>query len=156
MRKRNLFVIGIIIISVLLSTGCNNSKSSNNGAKEENIPSDGDINSASYCNTDIPIYDINSQEIGSITCFNYSLPIDNYILYSKLPNNHVDEITEMEYHLYDIDTKEDYPLSTINGWYYEETYDTVNIDDQAICRQDTPYDPHQLNSNCPQRKAYFW
>lgn len=146
MRKRNLFVIGIIIISVLLSTGCNNSNSSNDRAKEENIPSDGDINFASYCNTDIPIYDINNQEIGSITCFNYSLLIDNYILYSKLPNNNVDEITEMEYYLYDIDTKEDYPLSTINDWYYEETYETVNVDNHLYMSVSTGEYTNRENS----------
>lgn len=146
MRKRNLFVIGIIIISVFLSTGCNNSNSSNDRAKEENIPSDGDINFASYCNTDIPIYDINNQEIGSITCFNYSLLIDNYILYSKLPNNNVDEITEMEYYLYDIDTKEDYPLSTINDWYYEETYETVNVDNHLYMSVSTGEYTNRENS----------
>lgn len=126
MRKYNLFVSVITVISLFLFTGCNNSNLSDAG-KEDKEPV-GDIMSMSYHNTEIPIYDMTSQEIGSITCFNYSLLIDNYILYSKLPKNNVDEITEMEYHLYDIDTKEDYPLSTISGWYYEATYEAVNID----------------------------
>lgn len=126
MRKYNLFVSVITVISLFLFTGCNNSNLSDAG-KEDKEPV-GDIMSMSYHNTEIPIYDMTSQEIGSITCFNYSLLIDNYILYSKLPKNNVYEITEMEYHLYDIDTKEDYPLSTISGWYYEATYEAVNID----------------------------
>lgn len=146
MRKHNFFAIGIMIISMLLSTGCNNSKSSNGGTKEESIQSDTDINFDLYYNTDIPIYDINSREIGSITCFNYSLLVDKYILYSKLPKNNVEKITEIEYHLYDIDTKEDYLLSTIRDWYYEETYEAVSIDDHLYISVSTGEYANRENS----------
>ncbi|MDE5946157.1 MAG: hypothetical protein K2G63_02445 [Oscillospiraceae bacterium] len=65
-------------------------------------------------NTDIPIYDINSQEIGSICCYQYSSLVNNNIFYTKLPESPAKDVDSLEYWLYNIDTKENNYLGTVD------------------------------------------
>ncbi len=126
MRKHKLFAVNVIIAGVFFITGCGDLKLNSDNSENIGIGIDFTIS-----NTDIPIYDINSKEIGCINCYGFSFLVDNYILYDKLPKNNVDEITELEYYLYDIDTKESFLLSTISDWYYEATLESVNIDNHV-------------------------
>ncbi len=86
------------------------------------------INS-NYQNTIVPIYNMNNQEIGSICAFQYSMLVGNSILYTKLPESTSNSLSKLEYWLYNIDTKKDHKLGTVNDWMYEATYETIVIGD---------------------------
>lgn len=82
-------------------------------------------------NIELPIFDKDHQKIGSITCFNYSVLTDQGLLYSKIPENAPPSATpsELEYHLYNIDSGEDHLLGTVRDWIYEASYEAVEKDD---------------------------
>lgn len=84
-------------------------------------------------NTKISIYDVNNREIGSIECYQYSILAGSCILYNRLtkkyPEAFVGGVDEVEYHMYDIETKKDYKLSTIKDWGYEESHEAIIKDD---------------------------
>ena len=148
MRKKNILCLSLAII-LLLSGGCNvisevgdlkNPGADPNPGGENKVitdtdPSDSDPNAAPedfipVTNTDIPIFDRDHKEIGSITCYNYSPLTDHGLLYTKIPENAAPAPTpkELEYHLYDIESGEDHLLGTVEDWYYESSYESVGKD----------------------------
>ncbi|MBO4391382.1 MAG: hypothetical protein J5825_11060, partial [Lachnospiraceae bacterium] len=82
-------------------------------------------------NSELPIYNAEHQEIGSISCLNYSNFTDQGILYTKIPegDDTRNGTSRVEFHLYDIENKEDHYLTTVDDWFYTASYEAVEKDD---------------------------
>lgn len=119
---KSLAVLFLVLSMLLVSSGCSNYD------KEEVSRINDEILSDTYKNSVIPIYDASSQEIGSITCYYYSAFVNDSILYTKLPENALSEET-LEYWLYNIETRNNYKLATVDNHSYSAPYEAIEYDD---------------------------
>lgn len=108
---KHIFVLLLTLSMLFVSSGCNNS-------------SGGETDVGSYSNSIVSIYDAYNQEIGSITCFGYSVLVDESVLYTKLPENASSEDT-LEYWLYNIQTKSNNQLAVVKNCSFETSYEVI-------------------------------
>ncbi len=123
---KNVSVIILTLCLLLVSSGC--SSFNLNESKSEYTESIKSNNGEFFQNHVVPIYNASNEEIGSIDCYGYSVLAKDNILYVRLPEN-ASSTGTLEYCLYDVENEENYQLITINDWYYEAIYDTLEVDD---------------------------
>ncbi len=139
---KNITTMLLSLCVLITSSGCSNSH--DHSGSDENIegisdqdvsdsidnsggdPDNGYIGSGVYDNVVLPIYNAENQEIGSITCYGYSLLTNGCILYSKVPENS-SMLNAQEYWLYDIEAKENHMLGTVDCR-YEAYYEAIESD----------------------------
>lgn len=122
MRIFKTFAALFLTLCVLLvSSGCTRFDNADNLVISNELESD------IYKNNVIPIYDVNSKKIGSITCFNYLAFVNNSVLYTKFPEN-VLTPNCLEYWLYNVETNEDRKLADIDIDAYAAFYETIEDD----------------------------
>lgn len=108
----------LLMCSACLS-GCEQVHSNTGGLVNENVK-----------NTELSIYNIQNEEIGSICAYHYGGLVDSFVLYNALPEGRHDT-SEVVYHLYDIETGIDYELCSVQDWAYESFYETIVYKDHA-------------------------
>lgn len=121
-RIKTLTLVIVLTISCVVSS-CNNIDT------VSNRKSDSSDLKTSDKNTEFIIYDGKNQEIGKLYAFSHSILVDNSILYTKaLEEGDSTEI--IEYRLYNIETKEDHPLTRIYDYSYDNAHNAIIVGDK--------------------------
>ena len=70
----------------------------------------------------------NNETIGQINHYGSLIQTNDSIVYTKIPTDKVNSITEIDYYRYMLDTKQDIKLGTINNWAQQST-ESVCLDE---------------------------
>lgn len=119
-----LIITGLLAVSF---TACKQNQIKNDESKLNN----NDYYSAeefAFSNELLPIYNKNNESIGQINHYGSIIQTNDSIIYTKIPTDKVNSITEIDYYRYMIDTKQDIKLGTINNWAQQST-ESVCLDE---------------------------
>ena len=119
-----LIITGLLAVSF---TACEQNQIKNDESKLNN----NDYYSAeefAFSNELLPIYNKNNESIGQINHYGSIIQTNDSIIYTKIPTDKVNSITEIDYYRYMIDTKQDIKLGTINNWAQQST-ESVCLDE---------------------------
>lgn len=119
-----LIITGLLALSF---TACEQNQIKNDESKLNN----NDYYSAeefAFSNELLLIYNKNNESIGQINHYGSIIQTNDSIIYTKIPTDKVNSITEIDYYRYMIDTKQDIKLGTINNWAQQST-ESVCLDE---------------------------
>lgn len=121
-------VLALIIICLLAMnfTACEQNQIKNNESKLNN--NNYSTKEFAFSNESLPIYNKNNETIGQINHYGSLIQTNDSIVYTKIPTDKVNSITEIDYYRYMLDTKQDIKLGTINNWAQQST-ESVCLDE---------------------------
>lgn len=121
-------ILALIIICLLAVnfTACEQNQIKNNESKLNN--NDYSAKEFVFSNESLPIYNKNNETIGQINHYGSLIQTNDSIVYTKIPTDKVNSITEIDYYRYMLDTKQDIKLGTINNWAQQST-ESVCLDE---------------------------
>ena len=121
-------ILALIIICLLAVnfTACEQNQIKNNESKLNN--NDYSAKEFAFSNESLPIYNKNNETIGQINHYGSLIQTNDSIVYTKIPTDKVNSITEIDYYRYMLDTKQDIKLGTINNWAQQST-ESVCLDE---------------------------
>lgn len=121
-------ILALIIICLLAVnfTACEQNQIKNNESKLNN--NDYSEKEFAFSNESLPIYNKNNETIGQINHYGSLIQTNDSIVYTKIPTDKVNSITEIDYYRYMLDTKQDIKLGTINNWAQQST-ESVCLDE---------------------------
>lgn len=121
-------ILALIIICLLAMnfTACEQNQIKNNESKlNNNYYSTKEF---AFSNESLPIYNKNNETIGQINHYGSLIQTNDSIVYTKIPTDKVNSITEIDYYRYMLDTNQDIKLGTINNWAQQST-ESVCLDE---------------------------
>ncbi|MDP4119602.1 MAG: hypothetical protein Q8876_00890 [Bacillota bacterium] len=135
--KIKLFVCFLVILIFL--NGCKMQSENKNNSLSNSKTNDISGNNL-ITNETLSIYDINNKVIGTIEHYGAITQTDDSIIYTTIPNNSTQSITEIDYYQYVFKTKDRIKLGTVKNWSYQTadkvfinnhlyTYITTDMDD---------------------------
>lgn len=107
-------------------TACEQNQIKNNESKLNN--NNYSTKEFAFSNESLPIYNKNNETIGQINHYGSLIQTNDSIVYTKIPTDKVNSITEIDYYRYMLDTKQDIKLGTINNWAQQST-ESVCLDE---------------------------
>lgn len=121
-------ILALIIICLLAVnfTACEQNQIKNNESKLNN--NNYSTKEFAFSNESLPIYNKNNETIGQINHYGSLIQTNDSIVYTKIPTDKVNSITEIDYYRYMLDTKQDIKLGTINNWAQQST-ESVCLDE---------------------------
>lgn len=121
-------ILALIIICLLAMnfTACEQNQIKNNESKLNN--NNYSTKEFAFSNESLPIYNKNNETIGQINHYGSLIQTNDSIVYTKIPTDKVNSITEIDYYRYMLDTKQDIKLGTINNWAQQST-ESVCLDE---------------------------
>lgn len=124
-------ILALIIICLLAVnfTACEQNQIKNNESKLNN--NDYSAKEFAFSNESLPIYNKNNETIGQINHYGSLIQTNDSIVYTKIPTDKVNSITEIDYYRYMLDTKQDIKLGTINNWAQQST--------ESVCLEEHLY-----------------
>ena len=121
-------ILALIIICLLAMnfTACEQNQIKNNESQlNNNYYSTKEF---AFSNESLPIYNKNNETIGQINHYGSLIQTNDSIVYTKIPTDKVNSITEIDYYRYMLDTNQDIKLGTINNWAQQST-ESVCLDE---------------------------
>lgn len=121
-------ILALIIICLLAMnfTACEQNQIKNNESKLNN--NNYSTKEFAFSNESLPIYNKNNETIGQINHYGSLIQTNDSIVYTKIPTDKVNSITEIDYYRYMLDTNQDIKLGTINNWAQQST-ESVCLDE---------------------------
>ncbi|MCM1009204.1 MAG: hypothetical protein NC485_15050 [Ruminococcus flavefaciens] len=113
-----------IVISLFFLSGC--SSQTYDGSFVKNNKNE-DLYSNK--NQTVNIYNVQDEVIGEIEHYGQMTLLDDSIIFTKCPQNSDNDITEMEYYRYYLNSNEIIKIGTIENWAYEAVYCNILHDD---------------------------
>ncbi len=114
-----LLTLAMLSVSVGCSDTAGVPRESDSITYDQSTPDGDDLTGSGFSRPEnhvVTIYNTDNQEIGSITCNDYSSLVNGCLLYSKTPESSSSP-EACEYWLYDIEAKENYMLGVIDSRY---------------------------------------
>ncbi|MDE7230698.1 MAG: hypothetical protein K2N56_09480, partial [Oscillospiraceae bacterium] len=125
--KNNILALVLSLGLALTASGCSDSnRAANSGSDDDRYICGGDVSTERHNRTAL-IYNSLNEEIGSFNGETRLSFVDGSILYTKANENDPFD-PELEYWLYDIETKENHKLGAFADSYYYAVYESLKHD----------------------------